>query len=151
MKILDFLTVLYSLNFICASLYFLYPHLPLFSLYTYLSFFLSLSFSLSLSLTLSFFLSLFLSHTHSLSLSVCLSHTLSLSLSFYPCFSLSLSLSHSLSFYLFLFPTLTLFLSQDTLRLSGGLSLCLSHCATDFRLPFAREWGLFCVRNICEV
>ena len=149
MKILDFLTVDYSLNFKCASLYFLYPHLPLFSLCTYLSFFLSLSLSLTHSLSLSFLLSLFLS----LSLSLSLSLTHSLSLSFYPCFSLYffLSLSLSLSFYLFLFLTLTLFLSQDTLRLSGGLSLCLSHCATDFRLPFAREWGLFCVRNICEV
>ena len=137
MKILDFLTVVYSMNFICASLYFLYPHLPLCSLYTYLSLFLSLF--LSHSLSLSFYPCFSLSLT--LCLSVCLSHTLSLSLSFYPCFSLSLFLSLSL----------TLFHSQDTLRLSGGLSLCLSHCATDFRLPFAREWGLFCVRNICEV
>jgi Spinocerebellar ataxia type 10 protein domain len=40
--------------------------------------------------------------------------------------------------------------NQNMLRDSGGLSLCLSHCATDFRLPFAREWGLVSVRNICE-
>eukprot|EP01038_Epipyxis_sp_PR26KG_P004755 gene4755-6667_t len=40
--------------------------------------------------------------------------------------------------------------AQDTLRTIGGLAVVLSHCATDFQNPIAREWALLCVRNACE-
>lgn len=36
------------------------------------------------------------------------------------------------------------------LRECGGLAEVLSHCATDFENPLAREWALLCVRNACE-
>lgn len=39
---------------------------------------------------------------------------------------------------------------QETIRISGVLSLVLSHCATDFDNPLEREWALLCVRNACE-
>ena len=67
MKILDFLTVVYSLNF-------KFP----FSLCTHISVSFSLSLALTRSLTLSFFLSLFPYLTHSLPLCVYLSDILSL-------------------------------------------------------------------------
>lgn len=40
--------------------------------------------------------------------------------------------------------------AQDTLRESGGLAVVLSHCATDFSNPLAREWALLCTRNAAE-
>ncbi len=39
--------------------------------------------------------------------------------------------------------------SQNLLRECGGLAVVLSHCATDFANPLAREWALLCTRNAC--
>ncbi|KAL9647487.1 hypothetical protein ABK040_006847 [Willaertia magna] len=39
---------------------------------------------------------------------------------------------------------------QDLIRKEEGLPLILSCCSIEDNNPYLREWGVFCVRNVCE-
>ena len=40
--------------------------------------------------------------------------------------------------------------NEENIETGGALPLILNHCRVDSHNPFLREWGIVCIRNICE-